>query len=200
MTLTIDSAPIDLPPQPQESFQSYLDRVADFLLQTRRCIGRFRIDGQEVATLEEGGRRFPAAATFEVESVSLQVALQANVATQCEALRKIQADSESLITDSLLSDPRQVAASWNTLCEEIKKVLAFVPVLNGLLTDKQVDSLVDGQLANLTTIMNEIRAVMAKADVVAFSDLLEMKLVPWIAGMREFFEGQRTFVASLDNK
>ena len=200
MILTIDSAPVDFPLQPQETFQAYLNRVADFLLQTQRCIGQFRIDGKAVATLDEGAALFPAAASFDVDTVPLQVALQAQVQAQCVALRKIQGDCETLITDSLLADPRQVAASWGTLCEEIKQVLAFLPVLNGLLTDAQMDTLVDRRLAGLTGTMNEIRTVMAKADIVAFSDLLEMKLVPWINEMREFFEAQRAFVESLAQK
>lgn len=200
MTLTIDSAPVDLPLQPQEAFQAYLDRVADFLMQTQRCIGHFRIDGKPVVTLEEGASLFPGAATFEIDSVPLLVAMQSNLQTQCEALRRLQADCETLITDSLLADPRKVAAAWTGLCEEIKKVLAFIPALNGLLTDEQITSLVDGRFAELTVIMNDIRAVMDKADIVAFSDLLEMKLVPWLAGMREFFEGQLAFVGTLEKK
>lgn len=200
MTLTIDSAPVDLPLQSQETFQAYLNRVADFLLQTQRCIGQFRIDGRAVATLEEGASLFPSAASFEVDSVPLQVALQAQVQLQCDALRKIQGDCETLITDSLLADPRQVAASWGTLCEEIKQVLAFLPTLNGLLTEAQFETLVEQRLSSLTATMNEIRVVMAKADIVAFSDLLEMKLVPWISEMRGFFEGQRAFVESLAQK
>lgn len=42
--------------------------------------------------------------------------------------------------------------------------------------------------------MSEIAAFLSKGDVVGFSDTLEMKLLPWIVGLREFFQAQLTVV------
>ena len=197
MTLTIDSAPVDLPPLPGEPFKAYFNRIANHLLKSSRCIGNSQLDGQQVLDMTDGDRLFSSASTLSIESVTLQEALQANIALQCNAVRKLEDDCENLITDALLSDPRLVANAWSALCEELKGILSFLPVLNGLLTDRQLDALIDERLANLNAIMMEVSGVLSKADVVAFSDLLELKLMPWLAGLREFLQAQLTMVDSL---
>ncbi|SDT86692.1 hypothetical protein SAMN05444156_0218 [Verrucomicrobium sp. GAS474] len=194
MTLTIDSESVDLPSKPDEAFSEYYERIADHLLQKNRCIGVCSINGQEVATIEAGALLFPAATEISVTSVSIRVALQANIALQCNTMRRIEESCETLVTDSLLADPKQVAVSWQELCEEIKSILTFIPRLGVLLTDAQVDSLVEGRLSELNGVMSEIAAFLSKGDVVGFSDTLEMKLLPWIVGLREFFQAQLTVV------
>jgi hypothetical protein len=194
MILTIDTEPVDLPVQPGETFQAYYERIADLLLAKNRCIGSCRIDGSDVPTVEEGTALFPSAREMAIDSVSLRVALQANIALQCNAMRRIEDSCEGLVTDSLLSEPKQVAASWQALCEEIKGILTFIPRLGVLLTDEQVDALIEGRLNELNAVMTEIADFLAKGDVVGFSDTLEMKLLPWIAGLREFFQAQLTVV------
>ncbi len=196
MTLTIDSSPVDLPPLPGETFKAYFNRIASHLLKRGRCIGSSLIDGQPVPDMAVGERLFPSATALAVESVSLQEALQANIALKCNTVRKIEDDCENLITDALLAEPRLVANAWSALCDELKTVLAFLPVLNGLLTDKQLDALIDERLANLNALMMEVSGALSKADVVAFSDLLELKLMPWLVGMREFLQAQLTMVDS----
>jgi len=197
MTLTIDSSPVDLPPLPGETFKAYFNRIANHLLKKGRCIGNSQLDGQSIRDIAEGEQFFSSASAFTVESVSLQEALQANIALRCNSVRKIEDDCENLITDALLSEPRLVANAWSSLCEELKGILSFLPVLNGLLTDRQLDALIDERLANLNAIMMEVSGVLSKADVVAFSDLLELKLMPWLAGLREFLQAQLTMVDSL---
>ncbi|HEY8966186.1 MAG TPA: hypothetical protein VIM58_07075 [Candidatus Methylacidiphilales bacterium] len=196
MTLTIDSETVDFPPKPGEAFAEYYERIADHLLDKHRCIGTCRIDGKEVPTLDEGAALFAGASTIEIDSVSVRVALQANIALQCNAMRKIEDACETLVTDALLAEPKQVANSWQDLCQEIKGVLDFIPRLGVLLSDEQVDSLVDGRLKELNGIMTEISGFLGKGDVVGFSDTLEMKLLPWVAGLREFFQAQLAVVES----
>jgi len=200
MTLTIDSSPLDLPVLPGETFKAYFNRIADHLLKSGRCIGTSQIDGQPVQDISFGQDLFKTASTLAIETVPLHVALQANIGLQCNAMRRIEDSCENLITDALLADPRQVANAWVSLCDEIKGILAFLPVLNGLLTEQQLDSLIDDRLAALNAVMNEIGETLSKADVVAFSDLLELKLMPWLVGMREFLQSQLTLVDTLSKK
>ena len=197
MTLTIDSETVDFPAKPNEAFQDYYERIADLLLKKGRCIGSCRIDGQAVPTVEAGVSLFDAAKAIEIESVPLRVALQANIALQCNTMRRIEDACEGLVTDSLLADPKQVAAAWQSLCEEIKSILTFIPRLAPLLSDEQVDALVDGRLNELNGIMGEIAEFLGKGDVVGFSDILEMKLLPWVGGLREFFQAQLSLVEAM---
>jgi len=197
MILTIDSESIDFPSLPGETFQEYYERVADLLLKKNRCIGSCRIDGAEVATIEEGTPLFLNASAMTIESVSVRVALQANIALQCNTMRRIEEACEGLVTDSLLAEPKQVAASWQSLCEEIKSILTFIPRLGMLLTDEQVDALIEGRLKELNAAMTEIAGFLGKGDVVGFSDTLEMKLLPWVVGLREFFQAQLSVVETI---
>ena len=197
MLLTVDSEKVDLPPLPGEKFQVYLNRIADLLMQTQRCVGTCRLDGIAIQTIEEGGLRFEASTACAIDSVPLRVALQANIATHCKTMRTLEDECESLVTDSLLSDPRQVAAAWHGLCERLKSVLDFIPALDGLLTDEQVDSLVKNHLQPLDGTMREIAGVLNKGDIVAFSDLLEMRLKPWLGGLRGFLQTQLAAVEAM---
>ncbi|MDE1170484.1 MAG: hypothetical protein PW734_04615 [Verrucomicrobium sp.] len=190
MILTIDSKTVDLPRQPDEALTAYLDRVADLLIKEHRSIGTCLIDGQAVTLDAQGQRLFAGGKEMQVESVPLLVALQANIAFQCNALRRMEGECETLITDSLLVEPVKVAAAWNVLCEAIKGGVEFLRVLEGLLTKEEVDLIVDDKLAKLGQVMKEIAAIMAKGDVVGFSDQLEMQLLPWLADFRKFLEGQ----------
>ncbi len=197
MILTIDSEGVEFPVLPNETFQAYLARVSGHLLKDRRSIGTCQIDGKPIQTFDDGDSAFAAAGIVAIESVPLHVAVQASIALQCNAIRKIEDDCEGLVTDSLLADPRQVAQSWQALCESVKGVLAFLPGLAGLLTDKQLDSLIDDKLATLNAVMKEIAEALNKGDVVTFSDTLELKLAPWLAGLREFLQAQLAAVEAL---
>jgi hypothetical protein len=96
-----------------------------------------------------------------------------------------------------LAEPVQIVASWKSLCTELNQVLGFIPTLAPILTDEQVTVLTEQKFEDLATIMRSINESMNKPDVVTVSDILELRLMPWLAALREFFQAQLTVVESL---
>jgi hypothetical protein len=197
MTVTIDSQPVEIAREPDDTFKSFCKKVMNWLLERNRCIGTCCINGQTVKSDEEGETLFAVADDFVVETVTLQVALQAAIALQCNTMKKLEGDCLNLVTDCLLAEPVQIVASWKSLCTELNQVLGFIPTLAPILTDEQVTILTEQKFEDLATIMRSINESMNKPDVVTVSDILELRLMPWLAALREFFQAQLTVVESL---
>jgi hypothetical protein len=197
MTLLIDSNVVDIARQPGETFATYCTKIMDWLLEQNLSIGSCRIDGQSLTTQDQAEELFASAQSIEVQSIGVRVALQAGVALQCNAMRKLENDCQSLITDCLLAEPGEISGSWSGLCQELQGVLKFIPTLGALLSEEQVNFLADQKFKTLDEIMQEMNQVMNKADTVAMSDLLELKLLPWLTSLREFLQAQLPVIDSL---
>ncbi len=199
MKITIDSDSVDIERNATDSFKVYYQRVASWLLIRNRCISAFKINGRMIKNEVEGENLYTQAEDVEVESVPLKVALQAAIALQCNTVRKLENDCLNLVTDCLLAEPKQIVDSWKLLCVELNQVLGFIPTLAPVLTDEQVTGLTDQKFANLSTIMKDINEAMNKPDVVTVSDILELRLLPWMVSLREFFQAQIPVIDSLES-
>jgi hypothetical protein len=186
MKLTIDSEIIDLPYAAAKSFEAYCQQVMDWLLKRNRSISICKIDGHEVTDIQQANAAFAQAKQMEIESVPLIVALQSAMAIHSARLGRLEKECESLVTDCLIAEPVVVAEKWQSICEMIKEQIGFIPRLASLLTEEMIDAMVNEHCKELTSIMMAVSECFPKADVVTFSDVLEMRLLPWIRGMREF--------------
>jgi hypothetical protein len=199
MILHIDSETVELPREANETFRNYCKKLMDWLLERNKSISSIRFDGKLTNSDQESVDLFPSVKLLEVNTTSVQVALQSAIALQCNVLRKLENDCQNLVTDCLLAEATQIAETWEGMCREIKAVLSFLPCLNALLTEEQVDFLVDTKLQEVQELMKEMHEILNSADVVKMSDVLELKLAPWLVSLREFFQAQLSVIETLSD-
>ena len=86
-----------------------------------------------------------------------------------------------MVTQVLLGEPQEIATRWERICEELKAQIGFLPRLTGLLTETQVNELVDRELKELSRVMHALHAAFNKGDTLEISDSIELRLLPLAA-------------------
>lgn len=200
MKLIIDSQPVDLATLPGASFAEYCRDVMQYLLHRNRAIATFALDGEPIRTVEQAEAGFSAASLVEISSIPLADALRASLDQQVDSLSSVVDACETLVTDSLLAEPADIAHQWQELCEAIKQGFSQIPSLAGLLTEEQIEDLIQERFTALGTVMRDIAQVLNKGDVVGFSDILELRLLPWLQHHRDFIAGLVERLASVDRQ
>ncbi|MFZ5806356.1 MAG: hypothetical protein ACOY3I_04025 [Verrucomicrobiota bacterium] len=188
MKFVIDSEIVELPQSKFQSFNDCCHAAMEWLLERNRSIQSCHINGKEVSSLEDANQLFASAQSIEVQSVPLNEAMESTVALRCTQWRGLEEQCENLVTDCLLAEPLEIAKQWQDLCQILNEQIKFIPNLSFWITDDQVAQLADQDFKELGQIMNRISEDLAKADVVAFSDILEVRLLPWMKNMRGLFE------------
>lgn len=186
MKLIIDSKPVEIPATESQNFQELCSGVMDWLLIKKRSIASCKFDGRLVHSVEEANDFFVSASTCEIESVPLEIALQSAIALQCNYLSEIEVQCERLVTESLLAEPQEIVTLWRDICENLKQQIAFIPQLGNVLNENQVDELINERMEIFNKIMKDAAASLSVADVVQFSDVLELKLLPWLKQYKDF--------------
>ena len=199
MKVLIDSKPIEIQSTPGASFAEFCASLLERLLQTNLSIKSCRLDGKILESMGDGEKIFNQTSLVEVESVPLTVALQAVMALRCAAIRRLEMDCEELVTESLIGEANAIYQRWHALCGELKQQIQFIPHLGDFLASEQVDEISTSRMETLADIMNGCREALGKADVVAFSDILEMKLLPWLQKLRELVHGVLKQIESSEN-
>lgn len=201
MNLIIDATPATLDSLDTSSFSGFCTSVNQHLTEKGRAISLCKINGQPVHDLALADQIFSTAQTIEFETIDLKEAVASVISTHCNQLRTIEQDCETLVTDALLAEPQEIADQWTNICEGLKKQIDLIPHLTPFLTEEQVDELVDKHFAELHEIMSSIAEILnEKGDVVAFSDALEMRLMPWIGKIRNISESTLKLVESAQNQ
>ena len=190
MQVIIDSETVELDTKTNNNFEDTCSVIMKWLVQRDRSISKCKIDGKLIETIEEARSLFNDKSSLEIESIPVAVALHQSVGEHCDTLTRIEEDCDELVTDSLLEEPEVLLKKWQSLCHKLKQEIGFLPNLGPLLTDEQLDSLIEKNLTDLNSIMNDIQQALSKADVVAFSDILELRLSVWIASFNEFLMTQ----------
>lgn len=186
MKLIIDSTPVEIPAAESQSFRELCTGVMNWLLPRKRSIASCKFDGHVIHSVEEADSVLPSSQTCEIESVPFEIALQSALALQCNYLGEIEQQCDKLVTESLLADPQDIIKLWRFICENLKQQIAFIPQLGNILSEDQVDHLITSRMEAFNDIMKSAAAALSTADVVQFSDVLELKLVPWLQQYREF--------------
>ncbi len=188
MKLVIDSQPAEPPHPAPATFKEFCAHVMGVLADQGRSIVACKLDGLPVTTLDLAESQYPAAQVCEVETVPVEVALQTSLSLQFQLVRQIEGDCETLVTDILLAEPMEVVDKWKFICAQIQIMIACVPQLCTVLTEAQINELIDVQLADFNSIMEDCGNAFNAADVVSVSDILELRLQPWLANFRELLQ------------
>ncbi len=167
------------------------------LLARNLSIGSCEFDGTVVHTIEEAHDLYARCEICRISSIPLAVALEAALAQKLRDAQKLEGECENLVTQALLAEPAEIAARWHSICEEIKAQIGFLPRLSGLLTDAQINHLVDRQLQDLGKVMHALHAAFNAGDTLEISDSLELRLLPWLRQLRGFMESCLELVKNL---
>lgn len=190
MKLLIDSEPVELAGGQATTFSACCREVMQHLLKRNRAIDALLLDGRPVDSVAQAEADFAAAAVCEFRTVPLGDAVRGLLETYERDLRTLEASVENLVTESLLAEPETVAGLWRDLCEAVKLAIARLPQLAALLTDEEIDEIAERRMTDFNNAMRDIATALNKADLVAFSDILELRLLAWLRGIREIVARQ----------
>jgi len=197
MKILIDNNPLEEKLPDVQNFPEFCEQIMGILLSRNLSIGTCEFDGKVVSNLEEAHDLFTRSEVCKIASIPLAVALEAALAYKCSEARRLEAECETLVTQALLAEPTEIASRWHTICEEIKSQVGFLPRLSGLLTDAQVNQLVDRQLKDLGKVMHALHAAFNNADTLEISDSIELRLLPWLRQLRGLMENCLQLVKTL---
>jgi hypothetical protein len=197
MKILIDNNPLEHELPIPQNFPEFCEQIMEVLLARNLSIGSCEIDGTVVSNLEEAHDLFSRAEVCKIASIPLSVALEAALGHKCQEARRLEGECEGLVTQALLGEPKEIAARWQSICEEIKSQVGFLPRLSGLLTDTQVNHLVDRQLKELGKVMHALHAAFNNGDTLEISDSIELRLLPWLRQLRSFMENCLQLVKNL---
>jgi hypothetical protein len=197
MKILIDNSPLENEFVLPKSFPEFCEQVMGMLLTRNLSIGSCEFDGTIVSSLDEAHELYARSEICKISSIPLAVALEAALLEKVREAERIESDCENLVTQALLGEPAEIAAHWHGICEEIKAQLGFLPRLSGLLTDAQVNQLVDRQLQELGKVMHGLHAAFNTGDTLEISDSIELRLLPWLRQLRGFMESCLALVRNL---
>ncbi len=197
MKILIDNNPLEEQLPLSKNFPEFCEHIMEILLARNLSIGTCEFDGRVVNNLEEAHDLFTRSEVCRIASIPLAVALEAALAYKVQEAHRIELECEELVTQSLLAEPREIAARWHSICENIKAQVGFLPRLSGLLTDAQVNHLVDRQLKDLGKVMHALHAAFNHGDTLEISDSIELRLLPWLRQLRAFMENCLQLVKNL---
>ena len=197
MKILIDNNPMEQEFVLPKSFPEFCEQMMGVLLARNLSIGSCEFDGTVVNNLDDAHALYAGSEICKINSIPLAVALEAALVQKVNDAVVLEAKCENLVTQALLGEPAEIAACWHSICEEIKAQIGFLPRLSGLLTDEQVNNLVDRQLQELGRVMHALHAAFNSADTLEISDSLELRLLPWLRQLRGFMETSLTLVKSL---
>lgn len=197
MKILIDNNPLEQAFVLPKSFPEFCEQMMGMLLSRNLSIGSCEFDGTIVNTLEEAHDLYARSEICKISSIPLAVALEAALVQKVSDAEKLESECENLVTQALLGEPAEIAACWHAICEEIKAQIGFLPRLTGLLTDAQVNHLVDRQLQELGKVMHALHTAFNAGDTLEISDSLELRLLPWLRQLRGFMENCLALVKTL---
>jgi hypothetical protein len=197
MKILIDNSPLEKEFTAPTSFPEFCEQMMGVLLERNLSIGSCEFDGTVVSSLEEAHDLYSRCEICRIASIPLAVAMEAALGQKVRDAVKLESECENLVTQALLAEPNEIATRWQAICEEIKAQIGFLPRLSGLLTDAQVNHLVDRQLQDLGKVMHALHAAFNAGDTLEISDSLELRLLPWLKQLREFMESCLQLVKNL---
>lgn len=197
MKILIDNNPLEQKIPESKNFPEFCQKIMEILLARNLSIGSCEFDGTVVSTLEEAHDLFSRCEICNIASIPLSVALESALQQKCLDARRLESECEDLVTQALLAEPAEIVVRWQSICEEIKAQVGFLPRLAGLLTPSQVNQLVDRQLKDLGKVMHALHSAFNNADTLEISDSLELRLLPWLRQLRAFMENCLQLVKTL---
>jgi hypothetical protein len=197
MKILIDNDPLSeelaLPP----TFPEFCDQIMGMLLIRNLSIGSCEIDGTTVHNVAEADQLFSTAKICKIASIPLAVALEATLVSRVADARRLEQECTDMVTQVLLGEPQEIATRWEKICDELKAQIGFLPRLTGLLTEAQVNELVERELKELSRVMHALHTAFNKGDTLEISDSIELRLLPWLRQLRGLQENCLQLVKTL---
>ncbi len=197
MKILIDNDPLSdeltLPP----TFPEFCDQIMGILLTRNLSIGSCEIDGTTVRNVAEADHLFSTAKICKIASIPLAVALEATLVSRVAEAHRLEKECAEMVTQVLLGEPQEIASRWEKICDELKAQIGFLPRLTGLLTETQVNELVERELKELSRVMHALHAAFNKGDTLEISDSIELRLLPWLRQLRALQENCLQLVRTL---
>ena len=197
MKIMIDNDPLTDNLPVSRSFPEFCQQIMGILLTRNLSIGTCELDGKVVKTLDEADRLFSSCEVCNISSIPLTVALESALAGKCQDIRRLEQECGDLVTQVLLGEPTEIAARWRSICDEIKAHVGFLPRLSSILTEAQVNQLVDRELKELSKVMHALHTSFNNGDTLEISDSIELRLLPWLRQLRAFMENCLQLVKTL---
>ncbi len=197
MKILIDNAPLEPKIKVPESFAEFCEQIMSMLLARDLSIGSCEFDGTTVSNLEDARELFARSETCKIATKPFAVALEGALAHKCRDARRLEIVCEGLITQVLLGEPAEVTAVWNSVAEEIKGQVEFIPRLSALLTESQIKLLVERQVEDIGRVMHALHAAFNNGDALEISDSIELRLLPWLRQLLDLMENCLQLVKKL---
>jgi hypothetical protein len=188
MKILIDNDPLSDELNLPSTFPEFCDQIMGILLTRNRSIGSCEIDGTTVCNVAEADQLISTGKICKIASIPLAVALEATLVSRVADARRLEQECSDMVTQVLLGEPQEIATRWEKICDELKAQIGFLPRLGGLLTETQVNELVDRELKELSRVMQTLHASFNKGDTLEISDSIELRLLPWLRQLRALQE------------
>ncbi len=170
------------------TFSEFCSELMSHLLAHDNSIACIKLDGTEMSNLEAAEDAFANASLCEVVTLPVKEALQSSVTLQKQRLSQLVEACNELVTDCLLDEPSKVAKDWTEICIAMKSEISLIPSWSHYIVEEEVIIRLESKLASLDSMMKKIHENLNKADVVGFSDILELETVPWLNDLADFFD------------
>jgi len=157
-------------------------------MEKKRSIASIKLDGKAIYDIDAASELYISSSLCEVETLPYDQVFKNALHFQLSQISDLEESAETLITDILLAEPDEIIEKWQSICKMVKAQIVFLPQLAVLLSEDQINDLVEKHLAELDKIMKEAAGSFSTADVVAVSDILELQFLPWLKNFKTFMQ------------
>jgi hypothetical protein len=188
LDLYIDGQPLTLPENSDfRNFADFCSTCSTHLEATGRAIQSVHMDGVEVdCSNPPSVYRLMMAKRVEVNSCLLAELVLTALQSQRESARTLADKILDLSTDCLIELPQETFEKWHSALETLKPLIGFIPHfysiqgMSGGVIGDGLESALMGRIQTIQEAVDEARSAMDKQDIVQFSDILELQIVPWL--------------------
>lgn len=188
MNIYLDQKPFNFDGSSRcETFEELCRQISDHLSAEGKGIGSVRVDGVEVdCSAPPSGEALHESAKIEVTTCQIQAIVANALQEHVDLAERLAGEFLEFSTDTLLMQPQENFDKWRSLLESLKPLIGFIPKFMLLQPLSQVES-PELSEARLLTFIEEIhghveaaRRALETSDIVEFSDILELRLAPWL--------------------
>lgn len=188
MNLYLDGKPLELPESLDcENFEDFCQICSKRLHIEDRAIHSIHLDGKEVdCTTLPSDHSFLNAQKIEIMSCLLKDLVLTVLQAQEKSAQDLAGKVMELSTNCLIESPRETFDCWKNILEILKSLVGFIPkflAIQPLLSDAEIE-LTETDLTNriqeIQEFVDTCRKALDSQDIVQFSDVLELRIVPWL--------------------
>lgn len=188
MDLYLDGQPLALTENPDfKSFEELCTTCSTRLKSSGRAIRTVRMDGVEVDCNNPPSiYELMSAERVEIGSCLLAELVHVALRYQQETAQSLADKIMELSTDCLIELPQETFEKWRSALESLKSLIGFIPhfyVIQssaGVAVDEALETTLTNRIHTIQNAVDEARCALDAQDIVQFSDILELRMVPWL--------------------